>query len=299
MSTGLFTGFRARSPRPVPVAQDVRVSSQPSPVPPDTLCWVCRCSAAEAPQDWIRPCRCCGSCKWVHQSCLQIWIHVKQQYILRTPVLCISCGYQYAFVYPPPGTFLVFLDAFERVTDHTCMYLFVGLLVGCLFLSAVTHGAVTVMQVYGYGSGLDAMERTNPVILLVGLPAIPTVLFLSKFIDWQDFLLRLWRKHLRKIAPFRYLIPADIPSWRLEEAGYPRLSYDEAASHRMLCSALLLPTFSVFCGGVFFPQIESDLLRTLSGGVLYMGVTGLLGLYHRAVKFLRCCRGKILNYAPE
>uniref|UniRef100_A0A0X3PY10 E3 ubiquitin-protein ligase MARCHF5 n=1 Tax=Schistocephalus solidus TaxID=70667 RepID=A0A0X3PY10_SCHSO len=264
MSARGFTGFRARSPRPVPVPENVRVYSQPSPVPPDTLCWVCYCSEAEAPQDWIRPCRCCGSCKWVHQSCLQKWIDEKQQNSLNTPVLCSSCGYQYAIVYPPPDTFLVLLDAFDRLTDLTSSYLFGGLLVGCLYWSAVTYGAVTVMQVYGHGSGLNAMERTDPVILLVGLPAIPVILILCKFIGWQDFLLRLWRKHLRKMAPFRYLIPADIPSWRLEEASDPRSNFELGAIPRILCSALLLPTLSVFCGRVFFPQIESDLLRTLS-----------------------------------
>ncbi len=50
-----------------------------------------------------------------------------------------------------------------------------GMLVGCLYWSAVTYGAVTVMQVYGHERGLDAMESINPVVLLTGLPPFPSV----------------------------------------------------------------------------------------------------------------------------
>jgi len=43
------------------------------------------------------------------------------------------------------------------------------------------------------------MERADPLFLLIGLPMVPVSLILSKMIRWEDFILRLWRKHCSKL----------------------------------------------------------------------------------------------------
>lgn len=50
------------------------------------------------------------------------------------------------------------------------------------------------------------MEQADPLILLIGLPAIPVALLLGKLIRWEDALLRFMRKNINKI-PFIRSIP--------------------------------------------------------------------------------------------
>jgi E3 ubiquitin-protein ligase MARCH5 len=39
------------------------------------------------------------------------------------------------------------------------------------------------------------MENLDPLLLLVGLPLIPFVIVASRFIRWEDTLLKYWRKY--------------------------------------------------------------------------------------------------------
>lgn len=50
------------------------------------------------------------------------------------------------------------------------------------------------VQVVGHKKGLYAMERADPLFLLMGLPTIPVVLVLGKMIRWEDYIVRLWQK---------------------------------------------------------------------------------------------------------
>jgi E3 ubiquitin-protein ligase MARCH5 len=58
-----------------------------------------------------------------------------------------------------------------------------------------------VRQVLGHKEGLAVMEQADPLFLLVGLPTIPIVLILGKMVRWEEFVLRLWRRHITKLLP--------------------------------------------------------------------------------------------------
>jgi len=49
------------------------------------------------------------------------------------------------------------------------------------------------------------MERADPLFLLIGLPTIPVMLILGKMVHWEDYILRLWRKHSAKLPFLNYL----------------------------------------------------------------------------------------------
>lgn len=51
------------------------------------------------------------------------------------------------------------------------------------------------------------MERADPLFLLIGLPTIPVMLILGKMVRWEDYVLRLWRKHSAKLPLVNYLWP--------------------------------------------------------------------------------------------
>ena len=75
-----------------------------------------------------------------------------------------------------------------------------------LFLKwAMTHNelfALLPLQMLGHKEGLAVMERADPLFLLLGLPAIPVLLILGKMLRWEDYVLRLWRKHYVTLAKF-------------------------------------------------------------------------------------------------
>ena len=64
-----------------------------------------------------------------------------------------------------------------------------------------------ILQVLGHKEGLNVMERADPLFLLIGLPTIPVMLILGKMVRWEDYLLRLWRKHSSKLPLLNYLFP--------------------------------------------------------------------------------------------
>lgn len=51
------------------------------------------------------------------------------------------------------------------------------------------------------------MEQADPIVLLIGLPAIPVALVLSKLIRWEDALLNFMRKNFAKIPIIRSVLP--------------------------------------------------------------------------------------------
>ena len=56
-------------------------------------------------------------------------------------------------------------------------------------------GALTIMLVLDQKDALNFMENLDPLLLLVGLPLIPFVIVASRFIRWEDTLLKYWRKY--------------------------------------------------------------------------------------------------------
>lgn len=66
-------------------------------------------------------------------------------------------------------------------------------------------GVFSWVQVLGHKEGLNVMERADPLFLLIGLPTIPMILILGKMVRWEDFFLKLWRKHSSKLPLLSYL----------------------------------------------------------------------------------------------
>lgn len=59
----------------------------------------------------------------------------------------------------------------------------------------------------GHKQGLAVMERADPLILLIGLPAIPVALIVGKMVKWEDTVLTFIRRHLVNIPLIKYILP--------------------------------------------------------------------------------------------
>ncbi|KAK7901220.1 hypothetical protein WMY93_017989 [Mugilogobius chulae] len=174
----------------------------------DRSCWVCFATDEDdRTAEWVRPCRCRGSTKWVHQSCLQRWVDEKQRGNSTARVACPQCNAEYLIVFPKLGPVVYVLDLADRLISKAGPFAAAGIMVGSIYWTAVTYGAVTVMQVVGHKEGLDVMERADPLFLLIGLPTIPVMLILGKMIRWEDYVLRLWRKYSNKLQILNSIFP--------------------------------------------------------------------------------------------
>lgn len=111
------------------------------------------------------------------------------------------------------------------------------IVVGSLYWSAVSYGAITVLQVMGHEEGKTAMEQSDPLMLLVGLPSIPCMLILGKLIRWEDAILRLWRRY-SKMPFFSYFIgsPSEKTREGMERVLVGRDTFsDPISATRMFC----------------------------------------------------------------
>ncbi|KAK0137554.1 E3 ubiquitin-protein ligase MARCH5 [Merluccius polli] len=261
-------------------------------------CWVCFATDEDdRTAEWVRPCRCRGSTKWVHQSCLQRWVDEKQRGNSTARVACPQCNAEYLIVFPKLGPVVYVLDLADRLISKAGPFAAAGIMVGSIYWTAVTYGAVTVMQVVGHKEGLDVMERADPLFLLIGLPTIPVMLILGKMIRWEDYVLRLWRKYSNKLQILNSIFPGlGCPVPRIPAEANPLA--DHVSATRILCGALVFPTIATIVGKLMFSSVNSNLQRTILGGIAFVAIKGAFKVYFKQQQYLRQAHRKILNF-PE
>ncbi|KAM9338241.1 E3 ubiquitin-protein ligase MARCHF5 [Symphorus nematophorus] len=261
---------------------------------PEKHCWVCFATERDdRSAEWVSPCRCKGCTKWIHQACLQRWLDEKQKGNSGGAVNCPQCGTEYHISFPKMGPLVYFLQQVDRLLSRASPFAAVGVVVGTVYWSAVTYGAVTVMQVVGHKKGLCVMERADPLFLLMGLPTIPVVLVLGKMIRWEDYIVRLWQRYSYKrklpAGSSHYLprVPVDGPG-----AG------DHLSVSRTLCGALIFPSIASLVGRLLFGRMPSNLQRTILGGIAFVLIKGVLKVYFKQQQYIIQANRQILNY-PE
>ncbi|XP_029460173.1 E3 ubiquitin-protein ligase MARCH5-like [Rhinatrema bivittatum] len=266
---------------------------------PERHCWVCFATECDDYMaEWVSPCRCRGSTKWIHQLCLQRWLDEKQKGNSMGSVSCPQCGTEYRIVFPKLGPLVYFLQQVDRVLSKLSPFAAAGIVVGTAYWSAVTYGAVTVMQVVGHKKGLNVMERADPLFLLMGLPTIPVMLTLGKMIRWEDYVLRVWRKYSSKLQALNVLVPG------IGRPAPPMLAEswsqsDHLSISRTLCGALVFPTIANLVGRLMFRRVNSSLQRTVLGGIAFIAIKGVLKVYFKQQQYLIQANRCILNYPDK
>ncbi|XP_034941034.1 E3 ubiquitin-protein ligase MARCHF5-like [Chelonus insularis] len=263
-------------------------------------CWVCFATDEDdATASWVKPCHCRGTTKWVHQGCIQRWVDEKQKGRAGAYVACPQCNTEYIIVYPNMGPLVVVLDTIDGVIFRVCPFIAAGIVVGSIYWTAVTYGAVTVMQVVGHKDGLTMMEQADPLVLLVGLPTIPIMLVLGKMLRWEDQALSLLRRHACKVPVLRHFFSrSHSDEERTQSQEVPPMS-DPSSATRILCGALLLPTIASICGRIFFESITSNFQRTILGGVAFITIKGAFKIYHKQQQYVRQCQRRIMDYTES
>ncbi|KAF3827762.1 hypothetical protein GH733_000997, partial [Mirounga leonina] len=183
------------------------------------------------------------------------------------------------------GPVVYVLDLADRLISKACPFAAAGIMVGSIYWTAVTYGAVTVMQVVGHKEGLDVMERADPLFLLIGLPTIPVMLILGKMIRWEDYVLRLWRKYSNKLQILNSIFPGiGCPVPRIPAEANPLA--DHVSATRILCGALVFPTIATIVGKLMFSSVNSNLQRTILGGIAFVAIKGAFKVYFKQQQYL-------------
>lgn len=266
---------------------------------PAKHCWICFANEDDDySAQWVTPCKCRGTAKWVHKVCLQRWIDEKQHGKSSVEVSCPQCNNAYIILYPNSGLFVRILDTIDRIICKACPFIAGGILVGSVYWTAVTYGAVTIMQVLGHKEGLNVMEKADPLIMLIGLPTIPVMLMLGRLIRWEEAVLKFWRKHSTKL-PLMSLIfnPCGNSEYlpRTPAVAYASNS-DPVSFTRTICGGLILPTIATIVGKLLFQRINSNFQRSIIGGIAFIGLKGIFKIYYKQQQFLRQAHRQIKNY---
>ncbi|XP_016951666.1 E3 ubiquitin-protein ligase MARCHF5 [Drosophila biarmipes] len=284
-------------------------SNQYSEVDMDRSCWICFAGEEDNRlAKWVQPCRCRGATKWVHQSCLYRWIDEKQRGNHRRSVACQQCQTEYIIVFPRMSFLAEALEWLDFTVRRTCPYVAAGMFMCCVYWTAITYGAITVIQVMGQKRGLELME--SEVFLLVGLPFIPVGLVLSRLVRWEDAILKAMRSRynfLRKLPLLHWAgepESGDLGALSESSNSLPPLQNAPALTDplyisRLFCGAVFLPTLATAVGNLFFRSLEDPLQRTIYGGMTYIGVKGLLKIYLRQKLYIRRRKRRIANYTDE
>jgi len=222
-------------------------------------------------------------------------------------VNCPQCQTEYLIVFPTMGTLLGVLEGIDTMIKRLSPFLAATVMVGSLYWTAVTYGAVTVLQVIGHKEGLHVMENADPLVLLIGLPAIPVALVMGRMIRWDDMILRFIQNRpssarkfplLSLVLPFpeeNTAEPIPIPT----QHHHVTVLSDSLSGTRIFCGALLLPTFSALFGRLFFESIQNNVHRTLIGGLTFIVIKGALKIYFKQKQFVRRRQRKIMDYNDD
>lgn len=203
------------------------------------------------------------------------------------------------------GTAVHLLETIDAAIKRLSPFLAAGVIVGSLYWTAVTYGAITILQVVGHKEGLSLMENADPLVLLIGLPAIPVGLVLGRMIRWEDMILRFIQNRQRaiKFPLLSLILPVPEESSLLDtnqnDNNTAHALSDPISATRILCGALLLPTVSSLVGRVFFDSIQNNLHRTIIGGIAFVAIKGVLKIYYKQQQFTRKKQRQILDYTEE
>ncbi|XP_054163661.1 E3 ubiquitin-protein ligase MARCHF5-like [Oppia nitens] len=265
---------------------------------------------------WLSPCRCKGTAKWIHNECLQLWIDEKQKLDTNVGVKCAQCGTQYVLMFPPNGKLIDVILWYESLMNNVSTYAMVLCVAGAVYMSAFSYGVLTCLQIIGSEKTTQLIEGSNKTIALLGFPSIPFILCAGKLINWENWILRLWRRHYQRIPFLAFFTGRPAEGFNRVNMERSLLGYENAVqiernngviNHieinvsgssicRAFCGALLLPTFAKYVGQCLYDSIESDVNKTILGGLTFIAIKGGLKIYLRQQQFIRQTKRRILNY---
>ncbi|XP_050433618.1 E3 ubiquitin-protein ligase MARCHF5-like [Adelges cooleyi] len=260
------------------------------------FCWVCfetDDDEFEGRRDWVSPCKCRGSTRWVHQDCVQCWVAKKLKENSTIKVHCPLCKTEYNIIIMYEVNFIVkSLNELDKISNQLSPFLIFGVAVDACYLTAALYGAITIIQVIGKEEAMIILKDTDPSLLLLMLPAIPLSLIMSRTINWEETLLLAIQRFTFNFPILRNIMPSIL----CEPVNMVNTTHSVQFNSRTYV-ALLLPTTAKIVGNVLFHYSSySNIQKTLLGGLVFIAVKGALTIYQRQHNAIRNRTRKVADY---
>lgn len=224
--------------------------------------------------------------------------HISPKFPQKLPLLTSGL---FPVLFPNSSKFVYCLELLDKTVSAFSPYLVGTIFLSSVYWSAFSFGALTVLQTMGFERGRAIIESSDPITLFVMLPAVPVILILSKFVNWEDHYLRLWRNHHKSLPILKFFFkepPVETGRESCEKILLGRENFHSSITvARMICSALLLPSISNLIGNYFFRDATDSVLhRTLLGGASFVLIKGLFKIYLKQSQYIKHSNRRILNY---
>ena len=240
-------------------------------------CWVCFGTDEDSPDvnyAWVKPCRCRGSTRWVHQPCIQQWVEQKQRGQLTTPVFCPQCQTAYTIQYPRMGAILVGLEHWDKLVQRVSPIGLATMVGMALYWTSFSYGLCTVYVMLGKAETAALIERADPIFVVVGLPLLPVSLIIVNSIPWVEksiaFFCNVIGPRMQKTWLLNHLAPSLTiqPPVNVEHNSLPNIA-------RTVCGALLMPYIATLFGQLMFHSVKKSWKRVCFVSSHYLVHAGL------------------------
>jgi len=216
-------------------------------------------------------------------------------------VACSQCNTPYRLAYPSLTALLALLTRIDELTARAVPIVGTGLVVIGLYWLGVTHGALTIMQVFGRNA-VPMLERRHPLLLLGTLPIIPLTLVVVHTSRWR---VRLAHQLYLALNRQEFVVgnggatAAAAAAQRVRIVGVAP-AFDGVRGVRTLLAALAMPSIAVCVGRWLFPSLTgvAPLQQATRGLLVVTGVHTVLSVYYRYSQVWRGQKRRILDYAP-
>ena len=229
-------------------------------------CWVCFGTPEDEgseEEEWTSPCRCCGGTKWVHQSCLQLWIDEKQKMSSSVSVVCPQCQFAYRIQYPTSNPIIFIYDMVERTITYFSPLVLAGVTATTLYWASFTYGIIAIAMAMGREQALEFFKSPESTVAVVCLPIVPWIIVTVKIIRPEVIFLKCWYKYILPLLArvLKSLSLASLPTRRrhFQQAEVQPLSYIS----RCFMSMAALPFVSSALGHLLFRFMNNGVKRTL------------------------------------
>lgn len=117
-------------------------------------CWICfEEGHGDVGEEWVKPCRCHGTTRWVHQKCLLSWLDKRSEgdSLLVQAAQCPQCHTEYRIYekFIIPKWLIEILDRFVAAKDRALMYASLGGFATSMYLVSFVYGVGTTAAVVG------------------------------------------------------------------------------------------------------------------------------------------------------
>lgn len=264
---------------------------------PTKECWICLSSD---PFNFIKPCQCKGSTKYVHRECFLDYIQTKS----FTNIKCTFCKSKY-LLKSKQERFIAHYEKIKRFNSYVCNVVFIFFTILITYTVLFIYGATVVVLFVGKDDLFDYARNEsfsmfpfsllNIVRLAINLPIVPVCLLLSthkkfsyifhilpSFILFDKFETKYLFLYFSPLLLFLYnkFIALLENKFGKKTGEASILVNNHQFELKIIVGTLISPFVGIFIGQILFRGYTKKAMRSFIGCLIYTLVKDFMGIYY-------------------